>query len=322
MYVNSSEIPGAKSGFIDLFKSRSKCSILIPAFKVTLARSRAKDAAPPRTVATSSPKTVRHQVHFQHPPRDQVAIKPDASCQMSHHDEDNSHFHFLRNPPINGATVSGDLPTVSVAIQDSPLSMHREKYRDHHHRSEQSKKRVKNTSPKLLGHSRLDHPQHVGDHKRREQVETRASPKLCDRQPSSNLTVDSRVQIATNNPEDPLAFGIIRWIGDVSSRGVYAGVEMVIIPVYILLGECLLYNDVFILYSCRMTTLKDILTVRWHQVVRNSSTVLWDMDSIVQLTHFSQTPNLENAVSCYIRIFSYRSSYAFQHYTLKAHPRA
>ena len=45
--------------------------------------------------------------------------------------------------------------------------------------------------------------------------------------PSSDLMVESRVQISTGDPDNPLAFGMIRWIGDVKNRGHTAGVEMV-----------------------------------------------------------------------------------------------
>ena len=45
--------------------------------------------------------------------------------------------------------------------------------------------------------------------------------------PSSDLMVESRVQISTGDPDNPLVFGVIRWIGDVKNHGHTAGVEMV-----------------------------------------------------------------------------------------------
>jgi hypothetical protein len=41
------------------------------------------------------------------------------------------------------------------------------------------------------------------------------------------ITVESRVQVSTDNPNVPLAFGVIRWIGDVKNHGITAGMEMV-----------------------------------------------------------------------------------------------
>jgi hypothetical protein len=43
-----------------------------------------------------------------------------------------------------------------------------------------------------------------------------------------NLTVDSRIQIATASPTEPFKYGVIRWIGEVPAiQGLVAGIEMV-----------------------------------------------------------------------------------------------
>jgi hypothetical protein len=45
--------------------------------------------------------------------------------------------------------------------------------------------------------------------------------------PFSDLMIDSRVQMSTGDPNNPLVFGVIRWIGVVKNGGRTAGVEMV-----------------------------------------------------------------------------------------------
>ena len=102
-----------------------------------------------------------------------------------------------------------------------------------HHAAEEAQSVVKQQVKDQVSHQSSQSDQkeehHVGDQRpsHRERDTPNVSPKLSVLPPTSSLKIGSRVQIPTSNPNDPLSFGVIRWISDVKNRGLIAGVEMV-----------------------------------------------------------------------------------------------
>ena len=181
--VSSSDIFGAKTGFTDLFKSKSNATILVPESLVTSSNTR-----PPCSVVSSSPKKTH-----------QVAASHGTSSRMSQFDE----YQIIDRMNIL-AEETQPVTIQTVAVQSSQLDQAGEerhiKCDQSDSQGEQILKDTQNASPK---------------------------PHVVDLLPSTDLTIESRVQISTTDPDNPLAFGVIRWIGDVKNHGRTAGVEMV-----------------------------------------------------------------------------------------------
>ena len=175
-YVSSSDIPGAKTGFTDLFKSKSNATIVVPESLVTLSNTR-----PPRSVVTSSPKKTH-----------QAAATYGTSSQMSLFDE-----YQIIDPE---ETLPVTIQPQSLQLDQAGEECHKCDQKDYQGVSEKILKDTMNASPK---------------------------PHAVDLLPSADLAIESRVQISTGDPDNPLAFGVIRWIGNVKNYGRTAGVEMV-----------------------------------------------------------------------------------------------
>ena len=188
-YVSSSDIPGAKTGLADYFKSKSNATILVPESLVNLS-SRLPPLLPPRSSLKKA-----HQA---------VALNG-ASIQASPLEE----YQIIDcMNPLAEETQSFAIPT--VAVQSSQLNPAGEEYR------------------------RLSSQSNQRDFQEGEQISRdtqNASPQLhvADVLPSPELTMGSRVQRVTTDPDNPVVFGVIRWMGgEVNSHGhTLAGVEMV-----------------------------------------------------------------------------------------------
>lgn len=174
VHVSSSDIPGAKTGFTDLFKSKSNATIVVPESLVTRSTSRS-----PHTIVSSSPKMARHPAVASHGSSSQTLL-----------DE----YQIIDHMSLLAEDVTQwQLGQSSVSDQTG------EECRVCDQRDSQEEQGVMDTQSSL--HANL------------------AS--------SSDLMIESRVQIPTSDPDNPLKFGVIRWIGNVKNRGLTAGVEMV-----------------------------------------------------------------------------------------------
>lgn len=185
-YVSSSDIPGAKTGLADYFKSKSNATILVPESLVNLSS---------RLPSRSSPKKAHQAVASNGV---SIQASPLEEYQIIH-----------RMNPLAEETLPFAIPT--AAVQSSQLNTAGEEY----HR--------------LISQSNQRDSQEGGEQISRDTQN--ASPNLheADILPSSELTIGSRVQRVTTDPDNPIAFGVIRWIGKaVNGRGcTLAGVEMV-----------------------------------------------------------------------------------------------
>ena len=193
-YVSSSDIPGAKTGFTDLFKSKSNATIIVPESLVTSSNTR-----PPHSIITSSKKT--HQ-----------AVTPHGTSSQTSQFAIDEYQIIDRLNPLAEETQPVTIQT--MVVHTSQLDQAGEKWDKKDSQREQILKDTQNASPK---------------------------PQVVDLLPSADLTIESRVQISTTDPGNPLAFGVIRWIGDMKNCGRTAGVEMVnILAIYICVGLALL----------------------------------------------------------------------------------
>lgn len=176
VYVSGSDIPGAKTGFTDLFKSKSNATIVVPESLVTWSNTRS-----PHTITSSSPK-VTHSAVTSH----------GSSSQTSMED-----YQIIDQ--MNPLAEDEMMASQSSLLDHTMKACHTCDLRDS--QGEQSLKNTQDSSAKLQA-SLLS---------------------------SSDLTIESRVQMPTSNPDNPLAFGVIRWIGNMKNRGLTytAGVEMV-----------------------------------------------------------------------------------------------
>ena len=184
-YVSNSDIPGAKTGLADYFKSKSNATILVPESLVNLSS---------RLPSRSSPKKAH-----------QAVASNGASIQASPLEE----YQIIDcvNPLAEEAQPFA-IPT--AAVQSSQLNTAGEEC---HRLISQSNQRDSQEGEQISRDTQ------------------NASPNLheADILPSSELTIGSRVQRVTTDPDNPIAFGVIRWIGKaVNGHGcTLAGVEMV-----------------------------------------------------------------------------------------------
>lgn len=180
--VSSSDIPGAKTGFTDLFKSKSNTTVVVPESLVTSSSTRS-----PRIAIRSSPK----KAHAAAP-----IASLGTSSQASWHEEDTMDDYQI----IDRIVSSADSEKMPVSTDTLHTSLTQSSH-SHQTRLEDS---------------------------HREQGSQGASRRLDIGHPSSSdLSIESRVQISTGDPDNPLVFGVIRWIGELTNGGRTAGLEMV-----------------------------------------------------------------------------------------------
>lgn len=186
-YVSSSDIPGAKTGLADYFKSKSNATILVPESLVNLSWTS-------RLPSRSSPKKAH-----------QAVASNGASIQALPLEE----YQIIDCVnPLAEEAQSFAVPT--AAVQSLQLNTAGEEC---HRLISQSNQRDSQEGEQISRDTQ------------------NASPNLheADILPSSELTIGSRVQRVTTDPDNPIAFGVIRWIGKaVNGHGcTLAGVEMV-----------------------------------------------------------------------------------------------
>ena len=183
--MSSSDIPGAKTGFADFFKSKSNTTIVVPESLVSSSSTRS-----PRAVSRFVPASPK-KTHTATP-----TISIGTSNKTSQPEEDTIEgFQIIDR--INYSADSEKVPESTSA------------------------------TPTLLTQSLPSHRTREMDQDSQD-VSRKASHSLNIGHPSSSdLTVESRVQMSTGDPDNPLVFGVIRWIGEVKNGGRTAGVEMV-----------------------------------------------------------------------------------------------
>ena len=184
--MSSSDIPGAKTGFADFFKSKLDTTVVVPESLVSSSRTRPPQVVSRRCVPASPKKT-----HTATP-----TISIGASSETSQPEEDTTKgFQIIDR--INYSADSEKVPESTSA------------------------------TPPLLTQSLASHRTGEMDQDSQD-VSRKASHSLnSGHPPSSDLKVESRVQMSTGDPDNPLLFGVIRWIGEVKNGGLTAGVEMV-----------------------------------------------------------------------------------------------
>ena len=185
-YVSSSDIPGAKTGFVDFFKSKSNTTVVVPESLVSSSSTRS-----PRAVSRFVPASPK-KTHTATPTISIIG----TSSKVSQREEDTTEgFQIIDqiNSSADSEKVLGSTSAVPTLLTQNLPS----------HRTGE------------MGHDSQD-------------ISQKASHSLnTGYPPSSDLKVKSRVQMSTGDPDNPLVFGVIRWIGEVKNGGRTAGVEMV-----------------------------------------------------------------------------------------------
>ena len=161
-------------------------------------KSKATIVVPEKLVASSSIRSPVSGVTSS-PKKIHTAALPITSLGISSHtsqQEDTTEDYQIIDPSADLEEMPGTTHTAHTSVTQS---LHSHQTRKTDHEDSQGEQDSQNAYHSLnIGHS-----------------------------PSSDLRIESRVQISTGDPDNPLAFGVIRWIGEVKNHGRTAGVEMV-----------------------------------------------------------------------------------------------